>query len=195
MMLLSCRAQSELVRVVQPKHFLAILFPAPHLARTDIPGHGPIPGKYLVGAQSGKMNDRKQHSSLAFGEYISRDQFQNTEIAGARLEFMEVVRRVFPRFLEQLREGVYPNYARLVENRPGYWETGWTLETWQLLSDPDRQLTPCLVEWAGKFNSTPLTKHGFSKGRFRRCGGGTDVQSGGNPSIFKVSTLAAVSTP
>jgi hypothetical protein len=59
------------------------------------------------------MKQHKQPRYLTWSEYVSSDQSQNTEIAGARFAFMEVVWRVFPRFFEQLRALVYPNYAQL----------------------------------------------------------------------------------
>jgi hypothetical protein len=99
------------------------------------------------------MAQRTQPPYLTGSEYISSDQSENSEIAGARWEFMEVVRRVLPRFFEQLRARVYPTYARLAENRCGYWEPGWRFETWQLHSDRDNQLTPCLLAWARAFNA------------------------------------------
>jgi hypothetical protein len=90
------------------------------------------------------MKQRKEVRNLAWGEYIVPDQDQNSQIAGARWKLMEVVREVLPRFFEQLREQVYPTYARLAEDKPGYWETGWTFETWQLQSDRDRQVDALL---------------------------------------------------
>jgi hypothetical protein len=99
------------------------------------------------------MKQGKPVRNLGWGEFILPDQSQNTEIAGARWEFTKMVRRVFPRFFEQLRERVYPSFARLAENRPGYWELGWTFETWQLQSDPDQQLMPCLLGWAREFHA------------------------------------------
>jgi len=101
----------------------------------------------------GTMKQRKQPLHLTWSEYVSSDPSQNTEIAGARFEFIEAVWRVFPRFFEQLRAVVYPNYARLAERRPGYWEIGWTFDTWQQVSDRDNQLTPCLLAWAREFNA------------------------------------------
>jgi hypothetical protein len=122
-------------------------FPRPAEAR----GHGGIRGKIRGRARAG-MNQHKKRRFLTLGEYILPDQGQNTEITGARREFIEMVRRVLPRFFEDLRERVYPKYARLVENQSDYWETGWTFETWQQHSDRDRELTPCLVAWAEKFH-------------------------------------------
>jgi len=103
------------------------------------------------------MKPKVQCANFAWGEYILPDLNQNTEVVGARWEFIEVVRDVFPRFFEQLREQVYPNYASLVKSRSGYWETGWTFDTWQLNSDPERRLTPCLLAWAAKFNAAEET--------------------------------------
>jgi hypothetical protein len=99
------------------------------------------------------MKLRKQPPPLSWAEYISSDQSENTEIAGARWEFIEAARRVFPRFFEQLRKQVYPNYARLVEARRNYWNPGWKFDTWRLHSDRDHRLTPCLLAWAGAFNA------------------------------------------
>ena len=88
---------------------------------------------------------------LGWGEYISPDQNENTEIAEARWQFAQVVRRILPRFFEELRERVYPQYAHLSESRPDYWQAGWTFETWHLCSDRDNQLTPHLLSWARAF--------------------------------------------
>src|SRR5579863_8597631 len=99
------------------------------------------------------MKPHKQSQILSWGEYILPDQSQNTEIAGSRWKFMGVVRQTMPRFFEELRRRVYPGYARLAENRPGYWERGWTFETWQLHSDRDQQLTPYLTAWARTFHA------------------------------------------
>jgi hypothetical protein len=98
------------------------------------------------------MKQDRPNRNLSWGEYILLGQTQNSEIAGSRWKFLQVVRGVVPRFFEQLRDRVYPTYARLAENRQGYWETGWTLETWQLQSDRDQQLTPCLIAWAKAFH-------------------------------------------
>jgi hypothetical protein len=90
--------------------------------------------------------------NLGWGEYILPDQGQNTQIAGARWKLMEVVQQVLPQFFQRLREQVYPTFARLAQNTTGYWEPGWTFETWQLQSDGDRQLTPYLLAWAKAFH-------------------------------------------
>ena len=68
---------------------------------------------------------------------------------------MEVVRRVCPRFFEQL--WVYPRFAVRAESRPGFREPGSTFETWQQLSDTDQQLTPCLLAWARAFHAEEET--------------------------------------
>ena len=99
------------------------------------------------------MKQLKRVTNLAWGEFIVPDQSQNTEIAGARWMLMEVVSRVWPRFFEQLRARVYPTFARLAENTPGYWEPGWTFDAWQLQSDRDQQLTPVLLGWARAFHA------------------------------------------
>lgn len=103
-----------------------------------------------------KEKEREKESKRVrypgWGEYIVTEQSENFQVAGARRKLMEAVQRVLPRFFEQLREQVYPTYARLAENRPGYWESGWTYETWQLVSDRDRQLTPYLMAWAKAFH-------------------------------------------
>lgn len=65
---------------------------------------------------------------------------------------MDAVHRVLPRFFEELRRRVYPNYARLAGQKADYWYTGWTFATWQDSSDRDRQLTPCLLDWAREFH-------------------------------------------
>jgi hypothetical protein len=104
-------------------------------------------------AEGESMKRSKKVRNLAFGEYILLEQSQNAQITGARWMLMEVVSRLLPRFFEQLREQVYPTFARLAENRPGYWEPGWTFETWQSQSDPDQQLTPRLIAWARAFQA------------------------------------------
>jgi hypothetical protein len=73
------------------------------------------------------MKKGKKVRNLAYGEYVSPEPSQNTEIAGARWMLIEAVSRVLPRFFEQLRDRVYPTFARLAENRQGFWEPGWTL--------------------------------------------------------------------
>jgi hypothetical protein len=103
------------------------------------------------------MKRGKQVRNLRFGEYILPVQSQNTELAAARWMLMETVSRVLPRFFEQLRDRVYPTFARLAESRPGYWERGCTMDQ----SDPDQQLAPALLGWARAFHAEePLILEG-----------------------------------
>jgi hypothetical protein len=115
----------------------------------------PDGGHYLMmGIAGGEATKQiKPVRNLAWGDYILRDQGQNTELAGSRWILMEVVSRVLPRFFEQLSDRVYPTFARLAKDRPGYWEPGWTFETWQLQSDSNQQLTPVLLGWARRFHA------------------------------------------
>lgn len=90
---------------------------------------------------------------LTVGEYVVRNQEgQDDQIVGARWQFIKALRDVLPAFLNQLRDQVYPEYARLADGKSDYWETGWKFETWQELSDRDIQLTPVLMAWAREFN-------------------------------------------
>jgi hypothetical protein len=66
---------------------------------------------------------------------------------------MEVVSRVLPGFFEQLRDRVYPTFARLAVQRPGVWGPEGTFEAVQLQADLDRQLMPLLVAWARRFHA------------------------------------------
>jgi hypothetical protein len=60
---------------------------------------------------------------LSWGEYILPGQGEST--AEARWQFAQIVRRILPRFFEELREKVLPKYARLVRDHgPDYWEHG-----------------------------------------------------------------------
>jgi hypothetical protein len=74
----------------------------------------------------------------------------NQEVANARWQLILAIQRKVPGFFERLRDEVYPAFARL-EN-PGYWRAGFSLPMWQSRSDPDRQLTPILMNWARRFN-------------------------------------------
>lgn len=90
---------------------------------------------------------------LTHAEYIVRnDDGQDDQIASARWQLLEAIRRVVPAFLDELRDRVYPEFARLAELNPDFWVNGWKFDTWQLLSDPDGQLTPVLTAWAQRFN-------------------------------------------
>jgi hypothetical protein len=91
------------------------------------------------------MKTIKQHRHLNWAEYVPPDGDSNAEVVAARLAFMTAVRRVFPQFLQELQNRVYPTYARLVELRQPYWNVGWAFKTWQLHSDRDNQLTPLLM--------------------------------------------------
>jgi hypothetical protein len=74
----------------------------------------------------------------------------NQQVANARWQFMLAVRRQVPELFERLRDEVYPAFARLA--KPGYWHTGFSFSMWQSRSDPDRQLTPLLMDWARRFH-------------------------------------------
>jgi hypothetical protein len=76
----------------------------------------------------------------------------NQQVANARWQFIMAVQRVVPEFLERLRDRVYPTYALMAGARPGYWHIGGNFSIWQSRSDPDRQLTPILMDWARQFN-------------------------------------------
>jgi hypothetical protein len=90
---------------------------------------------------------------LTTSAYLVRnDDGQDDQITSARWQFLEAIGRVVPTFLEELRCRVYPEFARLADGNPDFWLNGWKFETWQLLSDRDRQLTPVLMAWAREFN-------------------------------------------
>ena len=74
----------------------------------------------------------------------------NQQIASARWQLILAIQRKVPAFLEQLRDEVYPSFARLA--KAGYWLTGFSFSMWQGRSDPNRQLTPILMRWARKFH-------------------------------------------
>jgi hypothetical protein len=91
--------------------------------------------------------------TLTFGDYVVRNpDGQDDQLVSARWQFIEAVRQVVPAFLEELRDEVYPEYARRANANSDYWEMGWKLETWQLLSDQSNEFTPILMAWARKFN-------------------------------------------
>jgi len=90
---------------------------------------------------------------LVRGEYLVSDQGDDGQTVGARREFLNAARQVFPTFFEQLRENVYPQYALRAGNNPGYWHSGWKFQTWQLSSDRDNQLTRLLLRWARQFHA------------------------------------------
>lgn len=96
---------------------------------------------------------RKQVRNLGFGEFLSPDQNQNTEIAGARWQFVRVVSRLVPTFFVLLHSQVFPLFAAVVDRRPSYWDPEWSFETWQQHSDPDPQFTLGLIEWARSFHA------------------------------------------
>jgi hypothetical protein len=86
-------------------------------------------------------------------EYIVRNQDgQDLQIAAARWQLLKAIEKVVPTFLQQLRDQVYPEYARLAGESPDYWVNGWEFATWKLLSDRDNRLTPHLISWAQEFN-------------------------------------------
>jgi hypothetical protein len=70
-------------------------------------------------------------------------------VASARWQLLLALRRKVPEFFEQLRDEVYPAFARLT--KPGYWHTGFSFSMWQSRSDRDRELTPILMKWARRF--------------------------------------------
>ena len=74
----------------------------------------------MMGITGGEATKQiKPVRNLAWGDYILRDQGQNTELAGSRWILMDVVSRVLPAFCEQVRGRVYPTFARLAKDRPG----------------------------------------------------------------------------
>jgi len=95
-----------------------------------------------------------KNQALITGDYLICDQRgnSNNQVVSARWEFIQALQRKLPTFGERLRKEVYPKFARLARNQPGYWETGWTFVTWQLHSDRQNQLTPDLEAWAGAFH-------------------------------------------
>jgi hypothetical protein len=99
------------------------------------------------------MKKRKQSPDLVWGEYVMSKRSGTSETAAARREFGEAVRRVLPVFFEQLREQVYPTYARLAADNPNYWQAGWRFATWQANSDHSKEGTSCLLAWARKFHA------------------------------------------
>jgi hypothetical protein len=99
------------------------------------------------------MAERSMPTHLTASDYLFRNQVgQDNQIAGARWQFMEAVRRVVPAFLKRLQDQVYPEYARRADLDPEFWVMGWKFETWQARSDRDNQLTPVLMAWAQEFN-------------------------------------------
>ena len=99
------------------------------------------------------MAERSVPKSFTPADYLVRNrEGQDDQIAGARLQFIEAVGSFVPAFLEQLRDQVYPEYARLADVNPEYWVMGSRFETWRLRSDPDNRFAPILMAWAQDFN-------------------------------------------
>src|SRR5580700_819662 len=88
---------------------------------------------------------------LTASEFLASDKSGlNQQVANARWQFLLALNRKVPDVFERLRNDVYPVFARLA--KPGYWSPGRTFSMWQSRWDPDRQLTPMLMEWAHRFH-------------------------------------------
>jgi hypothetical protein len=74
----------------------------------------------------------------------------NQQVGNARWQLLLAIQRNVPEFFEQLRDEVYPAFAKLA--KPGYWRTGFSFSMWQSRSDRDRELTPILMKWARRFH-------------------------------------------
>jgi hypothetical protein len=92
-----------------------------------------------------KKDERAVH--LTASEFLASGRNGlNQQVASARWQLLLALRRKVPEFFEQLRDEVYPAFARLA--KPGYWHTGFSFSMWQSRSDRDRELTPILMKWA-----------------------------------------------
>jgi hypothetical protein len=86
---------------------------------------------------------KKKTERLATGEYLA------SEPIGARREFINVTKTDVPEFFEQLREVVYPAFARVMK--------GWMSEhdeppTWIFVRSYRSKLEAALLQWARNFN-------------------------------------------
>jgi hypothetical protein len=96
-----------------------------------------------------KKDDRSMH--LTASEFLATGRNGlDQQVASARWQFLLAVQRKVPEFFGQLRDEVYPAFARRA--KPGYWRTGFSFSMWQSRSDPDRKLTPILMKWARRFH-------------------------------------------
>jgi hypothetical protein len=99
--------------------------------------------KFLGRGMSG-LKPEKKNARLAMDEYLLSDPI------GARRELTKAIKTEVPEFFEQLREGVYPAFARATK--------GWILKhdklpTWILVQSHPSQLKAALLQWARKFNA------------------------------------------
>jgi hypothetical protein len=103
-----------------------------------------------VGAR--KLTQRKS-PRLGYSEYVSRDLHNSNQVWMARLELIEAVKRVHPKFLETLSAKVFPFYQQLA--RAGY---DFDQILWSPAGSPNKALTDdgglkrALSEWAAEFN-------------------------------------------
>jgi len=107
----------------------------------------------IRGAAQRSMKQVKKQQRLTRAGFVEANQDDtNSEVAGARWQFIQAVRRVVPAFFDCLRDQVYPAYVQLAKGKPDYWQAGWKFETWKWHSDGDNRLTPLLTAWAQAFN-------------------------------------------
>jgi hypothetical protein len=58
---------------------------------------------------------KRKTPSLALSEYVATDADSSTELWRARLEMIEAVKRIYPKFLETLLAEVFPLYRQLAK--------------------------------------------------------------------------------
>jgi len=96
------------------------------------------------------MNKNESTFRLTASEFLAVGRNElNQQVANARWQLILAARRNVPEFFERLRDEVYPVFERLAEPD---WDTSASFAMWQSRSDPDRQLTPILMNWARRFN-------------------------------------------
>jgi hypothetical protein len=103
--------------------------------------------------RDGRAEKKLQRSRLVSGEYLTVHDGQDTQTAAARSQLIEVAKEIVPRFLEELREGVYPYFASSAGENENYYQYGWRFRNWARVSDPDGRVKGRLLAWARKYRA------------------------------------------
>ena len=103
------------------------------------------------------MANRKA-PSLALSEYVSPHAENSTELWRARLEMIEAVKRIYPKFLETLLAEVFPLYCqlakagKLAKEGNNFEKALWGDSPYEALTE-DGGLKSALSKWAADFNA------------------------------------------
>jgi hypothetical protein len=89
---------------------------------------------------------------LALSEYVSADSDHSTVVWQARLQLIEAVKRVYPRFLEKLSTDVFPFYRQLADRKYDFDRLLWRDSPYKRLPE-DGGLKSALSRWAAEFNA------------------------------------------